>query len=118
MALGGEFSAEPFDQGGLAGAHLAGDNNEALTLRQAIEQMRIGPTVRRAWKEQPHIRCHPEGLLVEAVHVEIHSVASEGSAQAGADDTLRIALVRRSRIGEVGPGDLYAAADLFGQLVH
>jgi hypothetical protein len=117
MALGGEFGTEPFDQGGLAGAHLAGDNNEALALRQAVDQMRIGATVRRAWKEQPHIRCHAERLLVEAVHVEIHGVASEGSSQADADDTLRIALVRYLR-GVVCPGDLYIAGEVALQLVH
>ena len=94
MALGGEFGAEPFDQGGLARAHLAGDDNEAFALRQAVEQMRIGAAVRRAGEEQPHIRRHPEGLLVESIHVEIHGAASEGSAQAGADDALRVALVR------------------------
>ena len=71
MTLGGEFGAEPFDQGGLASAHLAGDDNEAFALRQAVEQMRIGATVGCAGEEQPHIRRHPEGLLVELIYVEI-----------------------------------------------
>ena len=71
MVLGGEFGAEPFDQRGLASAHLAGDDNEALALRQAVEQMRIGPAVRRAGEEQPHIRRHPEGRLAESVLVKM-----------------------------------------------
>ena len=71
-ALRVKLGAEPLDQRGLARADLAGDDDEAFLLRQPVHQVGIGAAVPRARVEQPRIRRHLEGMLAEAVMVDVH----------------------------------------------
>jgi hypothetical protein len=68
-----ELRPQMLDQRGLAGAHLAGDDDEALLLAQPVDEVRDGARMPAAAEEEAVVRRELEwdaGELVEAfVHV-------------------------------------------------
>ena len=67
-----EFLEQVAHQGGLAGADAAGDDDEPLSLLQAVAQVGHGPVVPLAVEEELVIRGQLEGLTLEVIEVVVH----------------------------------------------
>ena len=67
-----ELRPELLDQRGLAGADLAGDDDEALLLRQPVDQVRDRPAVPAGAEEEPAVGRQLERDAGEIVEVLVH----------------------------------------------
>ena len=62
----------------LAGADIAGDDDEALTLRQPVAEIRHRLAMRPALVPETRVGRQLEGLFAEAVVIRIHAASPPG----------------------------------------
>ena len=109
-----ELRPELLDQRRLAGADLAGDDDEAFLLRQPVDQMRDRAAVAAGAEEEPAVGGQLERDAGEVVKFLVHGAASKLLGDSDQDQVLIVALTqpRRNAVKErIGQGGRQCLAD-------